>query len=291
MLDHSQLRSFLVLAQIRHFGRAARELLVTQPALTRRIQQLESDVGAPLFRREGRTVTLTAAGSAFLPEVQQLLSHMEAALRSAQKAAGRLAGTISIGFDGAASYTLIPRLIDRTRKQWPAMQIRFVELSSVDQMRELEFHRLDIGLVRPIPYDADIIRRCIFSEALALAVPAGHPLAGKRRVEMADLHDEPFVSYSQSGLYLHTLIADILHRAGVAPHMVQSMKRTHSILSLVSTGMGVAIVPAGSASAAFDNILFKPLPVVERAEWHIARHARPTNELTSPLIEFLGDLS
>ncbi|PHP18378.1 hypothetical protein CG471_17985 [Sphingobium sp. IP1] len=291
MFDHAQLRSFLILGQLRHFGQAARELLITQPALTRRIQQLESDVGVPLFHREGRRITLTAAGIAFLPKVQLLLADMEEARRSAQKAAGTLAGTITVGFDGAASYTLIPRLIQRTIRDWPGVAFKFVELSSSEQMREVAFHRLDIGFVRPLTHEADIVNQCMFSEPLALAVPAGHRLAAKRKLKIADLDDEAFVGYSEAGLYLRDLIAGMLDRAGAVPRVIQSMKRTHSILALVSTGMGVAIVPAGSASASFDNIVFKPLSLDERAEWHACRHVRPTNALTQPLIELLGDLS
>lgn len=287
MLDQSQLRSFAVLARLRHFGRAAQQLHITQPALTRRIQMLEADLGVALFRREGRSVDLTPAGAAFLPEVEAILARMEGARRAAQKAAGTLAGTVSIGFDGAASYTLIPHLVDRTAAAWPQVTLDFIEMSSVDQMQEIHFHRLDLGFVRPLPSTLDIVLESVFAEPLALAVPLGHRLAGRRRIAVADLDGEPFVAYSERGLYLRDLIDAELKAAGVRPRVVQRMSRTHSILALVSTGMGVAIVPAGSSAATFDNILFKRLPIAARAEWHGARHVRPSSDLVGPLLDLM----
>jgi DNA-binding transcriptional LysR family regulator len=291
MLDQSQLQSFAVLARIRHFGRAADRLAITQPALTRRIQQLEADLGTPLFRREGRTVDLTAAGMAFLPEVDAILARMEAARRVARKAAGTLAGTVSVGFDGAASYRLIPRLIEHVTRAWPQLVLDFVELGTLDQMREVAFHRLDIGLLRPLPHDAEIVTESVFREPLALVIPLGHRLAGKRRPVLADLAGEPFVAYSEAGRYLRDLIDLELRRAGVEPRIVQRMSRTHSILALVSTGLGMAIVPAGSAAAAFDNIVFRPLPIAVQVEWHAARHVRPTSDLVMPLIALLHGMT
>lgn len=287
MLDQAQLHSFAILARLRHFGRAAQQLFITQPALTRRIQMLEADVGVALFRREGRTVALTPAGLAFLPEVEAILAGMEGARRAAQKAAGTLAGSLSIGFDGAASYMLIPRLIERSTAAWPQLTLDFVELSSLDQMREVHFHRLDIGLVRPLRHDMDLAMDSVFGEPLALAVPVGHRLAGRRRVALTDLEDEPFVAYSERGLYLRDLIDTELARAGARPRIVQRMSRTHSILALVSTGMGIAIVPAGSSAATFDNILFKRIDSDARAEWHAVRHLRPGNDLVAPMLDLM----
>ncbi|WBO20723.1 LysR substrate-binding domain-containing protein [Sphingomonas abietis] len=215
---------------------------------------------------------------------------MEAAHRAALNAAGALAGRVTIGFDGAGSYTLIPRLIEQAARLMPELDIAFVELSSIDQMREVEFHRLDIGLVRPLPHDAAILTEAVFSEPLALAVPAGHRLAGRRSPRLSDLDGEPFVAYSEAGRYLRDLIDGECAAAGATPHIVQRMSRTHSILALVSTGLGVAIVPAGSSAAAFDNILFKPLPIATRAEWHAAWSRKAPGALVPAVLDLLRGL-
>ncbi|WP_260929498.1 LysR family transcriptional regulator [Novosphingobium sp. 9] len=276
------------MAHLKHYGQAASQLFVTQPALTRRIQLLEADIGVPLFRRAGRHVELTAAGAALLSEVEKTLAQMENARAAARRAAGALVGRLSIGFDGAASYSLIPRLVRLTRAAWPQIHLDFVEFSSLDQMREIHFHRLDVGLVRPLPHDFDLELECVFREPLALAVPVGHRLAGRRRIDLTDVSGEPFVAYSERGSYLRDLIGAELNAAGAEPHVVQRMSRTHSILSLVSTGLGLAIVPAGSAAAAFDNIVFKPLPITAQAEWHAARHIRPSNDLSAQMLDLLA---
>lgn len=290
MLDGQQLRSFIMLAHECHFGRAASRLFVTQSALSRRIQHLELDLAVSLFSREGKRVELTAAGQAFLPEAEAILQRMEVARRAAQDAGGTLAGRISIGFDGAASYTLIPRLIAHAALHAPRIAIEFIELSSLDQMREVEFHRLDIGLVRPLAHEEAVLTTSIFSEPLALAVPADHRLARRRLPRLAELDGEPFVAYSEAGRYLRDMIDRQLGDAGVAPRIVQRMSRTHSILALVSTGMGMAIVPSGSRSAAFDNIVFKPLPLEVRAEWHAAWHSRAAGVVVAPMLDLLRTL-
>ncbi|MET0238710.1 MAG: LysR family transcriptional regulator [Sphingobium sp.] len=290
MFDRTLFQSFAILAQEQHFGRAARRLFVTQPALSRRIQQLEAELGVALFDRVGRRVELTPAGHALLPEAQAILARMEQARQVARDAGGLLAGRLSIGFDGAASYTLIPRLVAEAGRRMPHLVIDFSEQRSIDQMREVEFRRLDIGIVRPLPHDETIQTTCVLAEPLALAVPLGHRLAGRRTIRLDQIDGEAFVAYSENGLYLRDLIAGQLAGAGAAPRIVQSVPRTHSILALVSTGMGVAIVPAGSRAASFDNILFKPLALDVRAEWHAAWHRASANALVASMLDLMRTL-
>lgn len=290
MFDAVQLRSFLMLCQERHFGRAAKRLFVTQPGLSRRIQQLEEAVGTPLLRRERSGVVPTPAGAAFLAEAEALLKQMAHAREAAQAAAGALIGRVSVGFDGAASYTLIPHLVRRAVQRLPGVAIDFVEHSSLEQLRQIAFRRLDLGLVRPLPHDPGIETMRVLAERLALAMPSDHRLAARRRPSLADLEGEPLVAYSEAGLYLRQLIDGMLDGAGVAPVVVQQMARTHSILALVSTGIGLAIVPAGSSAAAFDNIVFRPLPRSPLAEWHAAWASDAANPLVAPLRALMRDL-
>jgi DNA-binding transcriptional LysR family regulator len=206
MFDLDQLRSFTILAAEKHFGRAAHRLFITQSALTRRIQQLEAELDVLLLNRSSRTVALTAAGETFLTHATAILSSSQEAVRAAREATGQPIGALSIGFDGATTYAFLPQLIARARDSFPALRLDFTEAGSQAQMTEVLFHRLDLGLVRPLPHDRALQMTCVRREDLALALPITHRLAGKRRPQLQDLEDEAFVGYSEAGSYLRDLI-------------------------------------------------------------------------------------
>lgn len=282
MFDLDQLRSFTVLAAEKHFGRAAHRLFITQSALTRRIQQLEAELDVLLLNRSSRTVALTAAGETFLTHATAILSSSQEAVRAAREATGQPIGALSIGFDGATTYAFLPQLIARARDTFPALRLDFTEAGSQAQMTEVLFHRLDLGLVRPLPHDKALQMACVRREDLALALPITHRLAGKRRPQLQDLEDEAFVGYSEAGSYLRDLIGGELTHAGVTPRLVHEMGRAQAILSLVSTGAGLAIVPSDSRNACFDNVVFRPLPLRVKAELHAVWREDNRNPLLEP---------
>jgi DNA-binding transcriptional LysR family regulator len=133
------------------------------------------------------------------------------------------------------------------------------EMSGVAQIEALELGRIDLGLVRPVPEPFDGVSSCVMQEGLALALPQGHPLAGRRRPALRDLEGEDFIMFSPDGPYMHALLSDAFRAAGVRPRVVQAVSQSQTVLSLVSTGMGVAIVPEEVRSACFDNVVLRPI--------------------------------
>ena len=259
MFELGQLRSFVAVATELHFGRAAKRLNMTQPPLSRQIQLLEQDLDVQLFIRTSRSVQLTPAGRAFLVEARALLQQSEAAKQAARLAARTNSGSVTVGFIGATTYGFLPRLVTKARTELPSIDLTFREMTTAEQIDALTFGRIDLGLVRPIADQREIVSACVLREHLALALPLDHPLAVRRRPELAQIDGEPFIMYSSEGRYMNELLTGAFRSAGIQPLYVQQMSHAQAILSLVSTGMGMAIVPEETRNACFDNVVVRPI--------------------------------
>ncbi|MFJ3483224.1 LysR family transcriptional regulator [Pseudomonas sp. NPDC090202] len=269
MIGFTQLRCFVAVATELHFGRAAQLLHMTQPPLSRQIQLLEQQLGVVLIERTSRSVLLTAAGIAFLVEARKLLEHSERAVQIARRAANALSGSVTIGFMGSATYSFIPRLAERVQKELPNIVVNFVENNSAEQIEALLLGRIDLGIIRPSPPTKGLEAVCIAKGDLALAVSRNHPLALRRQVvTLKQLDGLPFIMYSKVGRYFQGVLTEMFTRANVQPRYVQFMDQTHAILSLVSAGMGVAIVPEDSRNACFENVIFKTVQTQTQYEIH-----------------------
>lgn len=269
MIGFPQLRCFVAVATELHFGRAAQLLHMTQPPLSRQIQLLEQQLGVVLLERTSRSVSLTPAGAAFLVEARKLMEQSERAVQIARRAANTLSGTVSVGFIGSATYRFIPKLAEKLKEELPNIQVNFFEMNSVEQQEALLFGRLDLGIIRPGPQEEGLESMCIEKGDLALAVARNHPLAARRQlVTLKQLDGQPFIMYSKVGRYFLGVLTRLFEQAQVKPRYVQFMDQTHAILSLVSAGMGIAIVPEDARNACFENVIFKPLQTQVQYELH-----------------------
>jgi len=261
MLDLVHLRSFVTLASELHFGRAARRLNMTQPPLSRQIRQLEDYLSVQLFERTSHSVALTSSGRSFLPEALGLLRQCAEIEQAVRRLNPEKEGEITIGFIGAASYSFLPRFLVMVARQYPAITINLKELTAAQQLNALEFGEIDLGIVRPViglnqkEFESALVMR----EELSVVLPLQNPLAQRQRLYLEDLGNEPFIMYHPDAPYLHGLLTDAFYAAGVFPPVVQNLTHAHAILSLVSVGMGVAIVPEEARNACFDNVVFRPI--------------------------------
>jgi len=259
MLDMGQVRSFVVLASELNFSRAARRLNITQPPLSRQIKLLEQELDVTLFERTSRRVVLTTAGMTFLVEAQKLLEQSNTAITATRRAARGSAGSIKIGFVGAATYSFLPRFISLARTTAPQIELELVQMETSEQLQSINAGDIDLGLSRPLSGTHHLEHICVAREPMMLALPAGHPLAITRYPTLDALNGEPFITFSPAARYLHDTLNALMSKHGVSPRIVQSMTHSQAILSLVSAGIGLAIVPAGTQNACFDNVVFRPL--------------------------------
>lgn len=246
-MDLRQLQFFVTLAEARNFHRAARQLNISQPPLSVAIRKLEDELGARLFVRGARGVTLTDAGEAALGPARSALVQAANVRTAAREGMAGNRGRLSIGFVGSAIYSLIPRLIPQFRDCYPGVELVLEESTSVDIARRLRVGDLDIGLVRlPLLEAGGLTVHSIEIDELVVAAPKGRLLSRGSAIALATLASEPFILHTRISL-LHALTVMACHAAGFTPRVAQEATQVHTILSLVQSGLGCALVPSKAA--------------------------------------------
>ena len=261
-MEFRHLRYFLVLAEELHFGRAARRLSISQPPLSLNIQQLEASIGAKLFTRNSKQVALTAAGLAFVPDARALIDQAAQAASHARDVGQGMAGSLAIGFAGTMLYSGLPAILENFQAKHPLLRLTLKELSSSEQLMELALDRLDIGFVHTTRVPAELSQIRVSSQAFVACLPSSHALAQQKSLSLSlqALQGEPFavVSRTVSPDY-HDRIIAICLEAGFYPEIRYELRHWLSVVSLVSQGMGAALVPAALSQSAMAGTAFVPL--------------------------------
>jgi DNA-binding transcriptional LysR family regulator len=290
-LDTALLRSFVVLADERHFGRAAERLNVSQPALSKRLQRLEEVVGGALVRRRYRDVRLTEAGRMLLERAPVLLRDTERAIELSRGVARGEAGRLRIGFGVASITRLLPEVLLRFRRLYPRVQIEMRDMSSLGQAEALRRGEIDVGFVRHPLGDPDVESLPILRERLAAAVRAPSPW--REREGLRSLAAEPFVvcSRSVSASYYDHVMA-LCRAAGFAPRVVAEISDLFSLLQLVRAGVGVALVPSAAAAMRLPGVRLKEVDH-PAAAWKIdlARRRRDHAPLVDAFVRVAREIS
>lgn len=255
------LRSFLVLAQELHFGRAAERLHIAQPPLTKQIHQLERELGVQLFERHSRGVRLTHAGQSFIEPARKVLEAADFASAAAQRASDGEFGTVTIGFSGALGGAVLPRIIRTLHQHHPNIDVRIrrQSYSSIVLDRVVDGD-LDLGIMLMPVQRAGISTRPIMEHGLVAVLPRDHPLSGEKEIAFADLRDEDFVApEAYQGSVMRELLIHRCVEAGFNPRIVQEAEDTYTILSLVGGGIGVSVSLSGLENLHPDSVVFRPI--------------------------------
>ena len=261
MFSLARLSCFIAVAEELHFGRAAERLHMTQPPLSRQIQQLEAELGVQLIDRTTRTVTLTPAGVAFLPDARRILQLAESAALTVKRVPAGDLGTVVVGFTAASAHAVLPRLLERTREKLPDVKLELREMVSSVQLEALMSGDIDLGMARPPLKRPGIVSRPLLHEQLVAALPAGHPLVGQaRQLTLNDLDGEDVVMYSPvEARYFNELLISTFTIAGATPRYVQFVTQVHTMLVLVRSGIGIALVPASAATLHPEGVVFRTI--------------------------------
>jgi DNA-binding transcriptional LysR family regulator len=235
-------RYFLAVAEELSFTRAAERLFVSQPALSKQIRQLEAQLRAELFTRGHRTVGLTAAGAAFLPRARAVVAEWEAAAEDVRRA-GR---TLTVGFHSRIGRGLVPTITATMQQRLPGWRLQFRQVSWGDPAVGLTTGTVDVALAW-LPLPDGLSTRPIATEERAVALPAGHRLAGRSSLRFADIADEPFVALPASAgpMRDHWLALD--HRAR-PPAIAAEATTADEAYEIVAAGDGVLLQPGGSCA-------------------------------------------
>lgn len=260
-MELRHLRYFSAVADTCHFGQAAEQLHVAQPALSYTIRQLEGELDVTLFNRTTRQVALTAAGEFFRGETERILADVDAAVDGVRRIGAGRSGLVRLGLTGTAGFSHLPRIARVVRRELPgvALEIRADLLTPV-QCDGLRTSALDLGVLRPPAVGEDIELRTIDVEPLVLVVPVDHRLAVEPVVAMSDLRSEPFVAYASPDSAVNDAVLRSCRQAGFVPHREHQAAGTAVLLALVAAGLGVAVVPASVRSLPLEGLVFRDLP-------------------------------
>jgi DNA-binding transcriptional LysR family regulator len=260
MLDLRRLRSFVVVAEELHFGRAAQRLHIAQPPLSQQIRLLERDLGAQLFNRNRRRVELTAPGRLLLVHARPLLEQAERIESLVALAGSGMAGLLAIGFVASAAYEAMPAAVRAFREGHPEVELRLEEGHSAELLADLNAGRIDVAFVRRPVLDRRLAIDALADERLVVALPADHPAAGAPALPVGALAGEGFVMVSRRvGAGYRDDVEGVCREGGFVPRVAQEASDMHTIVALVGAGIGVALVPSSVAAVGRAGVAYVPL--------------------------------
>jgi DNA-binding transcriptional LysR family regulator len=255
------LRYFVTVAEELHFGRAAKRLQVAQPALSQQIRKLEQELGVELFHRErGKRIVLTEPGAVLLDEGRKVMQRANAAVLSTQRAARGEIGSVRVGFAPSSAVSVLPLCVRMFRHRRPQVRLELQEMLSEEMANALRAGDFDVGLVRAPTNASGLVLEVIAEESLFVALPSGHWLAGRRRVSIGELADEPLVASSRVGASgWHEDVFALYRRSGLTPSIAQEVSTIQAQLGLVAAGVGVALVPSSVRELQLAGISMLPV--------------------------------
>lgn len=292
-IELRHLRHFIAVAEELHFGRAAERLRISQPPLSRQIRILEEQIGARLFARNNRNVSLTQAGVLFLKEAYQILAQVSSAAEKAARLHRGESGELTIGFTSSAPFiSAVSKNLRAFRQLYPHVHIKMQEVNTKQQIEPLLDGQLDLGVMRNTRLPDALQYHLLLREPLVAVVHEESPLAALPlgRVKFSSLADQPFVFFAREvGTALYDEILTLLARAGITPYITQEVGEAMTIVGLVSAGLGVSILPASFTRVKVDGVKYLPLAESSATTevWLVNHKHRPVTAPAEALIRLM----
>ncbi len=260
-MELRHLRYFCAIADSGSFSEASRHLHVSQSTISEQMADLEQEVGGALLDRRSRGPRLTAQGSIFLVEARKTLLAAERAMDVTQRSLEGKLGTLSIGFFLWGAGDFFPRIIREYRRLHPQVRVSLYEMDAMSQPEALVSGKIDMGFTRPLlpPYDRVLQSELLYEDPIVVVLPSDHRLA-RRRITIQQLAAEPFVLCERRVTpSLFDNILGICTNAGFSPEIVNTSATWAGVLTLVESGEGVALVPAGVRHLRTRGVVFRHL--------------------------------
>lgn len=259
-MELRQLRYFVTVAEELHFGQAADRLQITQPALSKQIAKLEKEIGVLLLIRTKRTVQMTSAGRVFFDRAKKLLSQTEEAIQLTRRTACGEAGHLTIGFTETATHTVLPRLVQAFRSNYPNVELTMLGLSTEAQVAALNEGKIDLAFLHPPIDERGLSLHSILQVNFVAVFPQQHPLLQYEKVSPEAFANESFIIHPrQEGPILHDGFVQICHAAGFQPKIVKESISLQTRICLVAAGMGITFVPENLQFLVGSEVVCRPL--------------------------------
>ncbi|RDD61230.1 LysR family transcriptional regulator [Ferruginivarius sediminum] len=287
--DFRQINAFCVVAEELHFNRAAERLHVTQPSLSRTIQNLEEAVGVSLLHRTTRKVELTEAGKAFLAECRLGLGHMDRAVEVARSTAQGVTGELRIAYMDFAINGRLPEMLRAFVEAHPSIRLSLTYMTTAWQRQALLEHKIDVGFMIGAFENPHLENRPFDVNQYVVLLPLHHPLANAKTLRLSDLADEPFVLGDRGWSAFRERLFLLCHEAGFFPHIVQEASTSEGIFGLAAAGVGVSVYASCARNIQRRGLVIRPLIDIEDtiptfAVWDRA----PKTKSLARFADFLG---
>ncbi len=259
-MDIASLHAFVTVAGCGSFSRASEKLFLTQPAVSKRIAALESELECSLFDRISRHISLTEAGQALLPRAQRILQEIEDSRRAISSLSDEVTGQLSIGTSHHIGLHRLPPVLRRYTSRYPQVDLNLHFMASEEACKAIRQGELELGIITlPLALPTDLKTRPVWNDPMAVVTSANHPLASKKSVRLAQLLEYPAI-LPNSSTYTREMVA----RAIDQPINVRmSTNNLETIKMLVSIGLGWSVLP--------ENMLNAELKVLKIAKLHVSR--------------------
>ncbi|ENJ1743012.1 LysR family transcriptional regulator [Vibrio parahaemolyticus] len=260
-MEIKQLNYFITVAEELHFRNAALKLNMSQPPLSYQIRKFEGELGVVLFERNNRNVKLTKAGQYFYKSVKRIVDELKKEVVVTQNIHKGQIGNIVLGFSGSAVFELLPKIIKQTKHMFPNVNLDVKQLTTNEQVEALNSGSIDVGLIVPPILDENILTYPISKEKFVLCVPKGHTLSNRiEGINCSDLVNYDFImTQREAGQGYYDLVNALCMEGGFTPTIVQTAKEQHTIVSLVSANIGIALVPESTANINNFNVEYLPI--------------------------------
>ena len=261
-MELRHLRYFVAVAEALSFTKAAENLHLAQPSLTRQIKDLEAEIGVRLFDRSGKRISLTQEGESFLLDARRLLDECAQSVQAVQRLSRGEASQLNIGYIANIYHDLLPVTLGTFRRACPRTALNLFDMTPAEQYQALDEHKIDLGFVcfRTRSVGRDLHWESVGHDMLTVAAPAGSPLAKKTKIDLKDLEAMFFVGMSEKAYPgSNDWLINACREAGFTPRILQDADREPAVISFVAAGLGVALLPEQIKRLPHEGVIFRPL--------------------------------
>ena len=261
-MELRHLRYFVAVAEALSFTKAAENLRLAQPSLTRQIKDLEAEIGVRLFDRSGKRISLTQEGEAFLLDTRRLLAECAQSVQAVQRLSAGESGQLNIGYIANVYHDLLPATLGAFRRACPRTALNLFDMTPAEQFRALDERKIDLGFVcsRARSTRSDLHWACVGHDIVLVAVAAGNPLVKKTKIDLKDLEPLFFVGMSEKTYPgSNEWLINTCREVGFTPRILQDADREPAVISFVAAGLGVALLPEQIKRLPHEGVIFRPL--------------------------------
>ncbi|MEV7341990.1 LysR substrate-binding domain-containing protein [Streptomyces sp. NPDC093544] len=292
-MELRQLEYAVAVAEELHFGRAAERMHVTQQSVSEQIRRLERELGAPLFARTSRRVTITSVGEAFLPEARGAIAAVRRALDVGRRAATGAVDELRLGYAEDLGPRLFQLAVPALHARFPEVRLAPRPMTTPDQLSELSERRLDIGFCWTAEHPPDLASLLVTREPIVVALAAGHPLAASEAIDPAQLSHQPLVIVERDvNPWLHDHYVSQLEARGTTVTIHREISSLDRLLPLVLSGSAIGLTIAGAAAARpFAGVVYRPFTDPSPyADHRIVWRRDTANPAVAALIDIVREL-